>query len=120
VRAAAKRVPTRHDHLVEERTDNVARLCTVSLRGATDLLGGKYDRSATTPALEVSLPKSVRPPAKKPAVDLATIPGIPGKLEGVAVLITGPAGREGGGRWRAYRPPPLCVYGFMGTGPICF
>ena len=72
--------------LVEERTDNVARLYTVSLRGATDLLGGAYDRSATTPALEESLPRSVRPLAKKPAVDLATIPGIPGKLEGVAVL----------------------------------
>ncbi|MFC4586610.1 esterase-like activity of phytase family protein [Sphaerisporangium corydalis] len=72
--------------LVEERTDNVARLYTADLRGATDLLGGTYDDAATTPSLESALPATVKPLAKKLTVDLAALPGIPGKLEGVALL----------------------------------
>ncbi|SDM16171.1 esterase-like activity of phytase family protein [Nonomuraea jiangxiensis] len=72
--------------LVEERTDNVARLYTADLRHATNLLGGRYDLSTTKPSLEARLPRNVRPLSKKLAVDLAKIPGVPGKLEGVALL----------------------------------
>lgn len=72
--------------LLQERTDAVARLYTVDLRPATNLLGGVHDDPATTPSLEASLPTDVTVAAKKPAVDLAAIGGLPGKIEGVAVL----------------------------------
>jgi len=75
--------------LIEERTDNVARLYLCNLAGATNLLGTKWDDAATTPTLEASgnLPAvGVTPLAKTLAVDLAAIPGIPGKIEGIAVL----------------------------------
>ncbi|AWS44350.1 esterase-like activity of phytase family protein [Streptosporangium sp. 'caverna'] len=72
--------------LVEERTDNVARLYTADLRGATNLLWGKYDLARTKPSLETALPSKVKPLAKKLTVDLAAISKVPGKLEGVAVL----------------------------------
>ena len=72
--------------LVEERTDNVARLYTADLRGATNLLWGKYDLARTKPSLETALPSKVKPLAKKLTVDLAAVSKVPGKLEGVAVL----------------------------------
>ncbi|NRQ34726.1 esterase-like activity of phytase family protein [Nonomuraea sp. NN258] len=72
--------------LLQERTDAVARLYTVDLRGASDLLGGPHDDPATTPSLEASLPANVRVATKSLAVDLAAIPGLPGKIEGVALL----------------------------------
>ncbi|GAA3093535.1 esterase-like activity of phytase family protein [Streptosporangium carneum] len=72
--------------LLQERTDAVARLYTVDLRRATDLLGGVHDDPATTPSLEASTPADVTVAAKSLAVDLAAVPGLPGKIEGVAVL----------------------------------
>ncbi|MFC7640477.1 esterase-like activity of phytase family protein [Streptosporangium lutulentum] len=72
--------------LVEERTDNVARLYTADLKGATNLLWGKYDLVGTKPSLETALPSKVKPLAKKLTVDLAAVSKVPGKLEGVAVL----------------------------------
>lgn len=72
--------------LLQERTDAVARLYTVDLRKATGLLGGRHDDPATTPSLEASLPADVTVAAKSLTVDLAAIDGLPGKIEGVAVL----------------------------------
>ncbi|WP_433242708.1 esterase-like activity of phytase family protein [Streptosporangium sp. CA-135522] len=72
--------------LLQERTDAVARLYTVDLRRATDLLGGVHDDPATTPSLEASLPAGVTVATKSLAVDLAAITGLPGKIEGVAVI----------------------------------
>lgn len=75
--------------LVEERTDRVARLYLVDLSGATSILGGPYDDPATSPTLEYLadpagsgvpiLPKTLR-------VDLAALGGVPGKIEGVALV----------------------------------
>ncbi|MER7207673.1 esterase-like activity of phytase family protein [Streptosporangium sp. NPDC000239] len=72
--------------LLQERTDAVARLYTVDVRRATNLLGGAQDDPATKPSLEASLPKNVTVATKSLAVDLAAIPGLPGKIEGVTVL----------------------------------
>lgn len=72
--------------LLQERTDAVARLYKVDLRRATNLLGGLHDDPATTPSLESSLPSSVTVATKSLAVDLAALPGLPGKIEGVTVL----------------------------------
>ena len=76
-----------HTLLVEERTDRVARLFLVDLTDATSILGGQYDDPATTPSLEALtdtsnipvLPKTLR-------VDLAALSGVPGKIEGVALV----------------------------------
>lgn len=75
--------------LVLERTDNVAKVYRVDLSKATNILGSKWDDPATAPSLEaladpasegvVVLPKTL-------VVDLAALPGVPGKIEGIAVI----------------------------------
>ncbi len=75
--------------LVLERTDWVAKLYTVDLRQATNILGSKWDDPATAPSLEALedlaaaqvkvLPKSL-------VLDLESLPSMPDKIEGVAVI----------------------------------
>jgi Esterase-like activity of phytase len=75
--------------LIVERTDTVAKLYSVDLSKATNILGSRWDDAATTPSLEaledlapsgiVALPKTL-------VTDLSTLPGIPDKVEGLAVL----------------------------------
>ncbi|GAA4043924.1 esterase-like activity of phytase family protein [Nonomuraea soli] len=64
--------------LVEERTDAVARLYVVDLRKATDVLGKDLPLETGT--------QGVTPVTKRLAVDLEAIPGVPDKIEGVALL----------------------------------
>ena len=72
--------------VVDERTDDVTRLYTASLSGATNILGGPLDDPAHTPSLEQGVPAGVRPLAKKLLLDLtAAVPDAPTKIEGVAV-----------------------------------
>ncbi|MFC4909058.1 esterase-like activity of phytase family protein [Actinomadura gamaensis] len=73
--------------LVDERTDRVARLYSVDVRKATDILGSRWDDAATTPSFEASaeIPAGVTALPKSLAVDLASVPGLPGKIEGVAL-----------------------------------
>jgi hypothetical protein len=74
--------------LVDERTDNVARLYLIDIDPSRNILGGQFDDPKTSPSLEQSLPAPGRftPLNKVLAVDLASkIPGMPGKIEGVAV-----------------------------------
>lgn len=74
--------------LVDERTDNVARLYRIIIDPSRNILGGPYDDPKTSPSLEQSLPAPGKfiPLDKVLAVDLpAKIPGLPGKIEGVAV-----------------------------------
>jgi hypothetical protein len=74
--------------LVNERTDWVARVYMVNMTKATNILGTKWDDPATSPSLE-----SLTDPAaagvavlpKKLFVDL-NLPGMPGKIEGMAML----------------------------------
>jgi hypothetical protein len=75
--------------LIDERTDAVAKLYTVDLTTATDILGSRWDDPATSRSLEATsdlaaagvtvLPKSL-------LVDLSALDGTPGKIEGVAVV----------------------------------
>lgn len=75
--------------LVNERTDAVSRLYSVDLRGATNILGSRWDRTATAPSLE-----SLADPAttgvtvlpKRLAVDLEGVAGMPDKIEGIAIV----------------------------------
>lgn len=76
-----------HRMLVEERTDKVARIYTVDLRRATNILGSTWDDVATNPSLEKSaeVPAGVNALPKTLTVDLSKVPGMPGKIEGVAL-----------------------------------
>lgn len=73
--------------LVDERTDKVAKLYVASLGRSTNILGSLWDASSTSPSLEslAELPSSVRPMRKSLLLDLSTVPGVPGKIEGIAV-----------------------------------
>jgi hypothetical protein len=86
-----------HEHfLVDERTDLVAKLFEISLDGATDILGSKWDDAATSPSLEqtddlasigiVPVAKTERLVAS--SVDSAK-PRYPGKIEGVTLTADG-------------------------------
>ncbi|MFC7582820.1 esterase-like activity of phytase family protein [Nonomuraea antimicrobica] len=74
--------------LVDERTDNVARIYQIDLAKATNLLGGRYDDRATAPSLEAQAdPSGVKLPAKSLVADLSQVaPTLPGKVEGIALL----------------------------------
>ncbi|HEY0574414.1 MAG TPA: esterase-like activity of phytase family protein [Pseudonocardia sp.] len=74
--------------LVDERTDDVAKLFVARLGGATNVLGGPFDDPAHSPPLEQAdlRAASVTPLAKTLLVDLtASVPNLPKKIEGVAV-----------------------------------
>ncbi|WJV44509.1 esterase-like activity of phytase family protein [Streptomyces flavofungini] len=73
--------------LVEERTDRAARLQVVSLDRRADILGGRWDDATTRPSLEqLEDPAASGVPVlrKRLMVDLGTVDGVPGKIEGVA------------------------------------
>ncbi|MFD9329344.1 esterase-like activity of phytase family protein [Streptomyces sp. NPDC060065] len=73
--------------LVEERTDKAARLQTVKLTSSANILGGLWDSDTTSPSLEqLDDPAASGVPVlrKSLVVDLGTVDGVPGKIEGVA------------------------------------
>ncbi|MFF9815655.1 esterase-like activity of phytase family protein [Streptomyces sp. NPDC014006] len=73
--------------LVEERTDRTARLQLVRLERSADILGGRWDDDTTSPSLEQlddPAPAGVPVLRKRLVVDLGTVAGVPGKIEGVA------------------------------------
>ena len=75
--------------LILERTDWVAKLYSVELTKATNILGSRWNDPATAPTLEALedpakdeiqvLPKSL-------VLDLSTLKGMPDKIEGVAII----------------------------------
>jgi Esterase-like activity of phytase len=75
--------------LVLERTDGVARVYLANLSQASNVLGSRFDDPSSQPSLETlndpasaglaELPKSL-------VLDLANLPGMPSKLEGVAIV----------------------------------
>jgi hypothetical protein len=75
--------------LIVERTDTVAKLYSVDISKATNILGSRWDDAATTPSLEALdhlgassiavLPKTL-------VADLSKLPGVPDKVEGLVVL----------------------------------
>ncbi|MEO7651997.1 MAG: esterase-like activity of phytase family protein [Bryobacteraceae bacterium] len=77
--------------LVLERTDLVAKIYRVDLTKATNILGTKWDDVATSPSLEALddaglTAENLKVLPKELIIDLSTIPGIPGKIEGMAIL----------------------------------
>ncbi|MFE4664281.1 esterase-like activity of phytase family protein [Streptomyces sp. NPDC056716] len=75
--------------LVEERTDKSARLNLVRLKPSSDILGEEWDDRTTSPSLEeLADPAAAGVPVldKSLVVDLGTVEGVPGKIEGVALV----------------------------------
>lgn len=79
------------DLIVLERIDKTTKLHRISLAGATDVLGTAWDDVATGPSLEQLDAEGLKaagiaPVAKTLVMDSATIPGLPAKIEGVALM----------------------------------
>lgn len=75
--------------LVLERTDWVAKLYTVDLSRATNILGSKWNDMRTAPSLEALKEPSaaeVQVLPKTLVADLGTLDGAPDKVEGVALI----------------------------------
>jgi hypothetical protein len=86
-----------HDHLlVDERTDQIAKLFEISLDGATDILGSKWDDIATSPTLEQSndiaaagiVPVTKTERLVASSLDSAAVK-YPGKIEGISLTPDG-------------------------------
>jgi Esterase-like activity of phytase len=75
--------------LVLERTDLVAKLYSVDISKATNILNTKWDDAKTAPALEAFHEPSraqVRVLPKSLVLDLSSLSGMPEKIEGIALL----------------------------------
>ena len=75
--------------LVLERTEETTKYYEITLDGATDILGTKWDDLATSPSLEQNndlAAISIVPTAKTLRFDSADFNDVPVKLEGLAVL----------------------------------
>ncbi len=86
-----------HDHfLVDERTDQIAKFFEISLGGATDILGSKWDDVATTPTLEQSndaAAAGIVPVKKTERLVASSLDGAavkyPAKIEGATLTADG-------------------------------
>ena len=86
-----------HEHfLVDERTDQVAKLFEISLEGATDILGAPWDDEATSPSLEQTddlAAAGVTPVSKTERLVASSLEGAatryPGKIEGASLTADG-------------------------------
>ncbi|MET7617609.1 esterase-like activity of phytase family protein [Streptomyces sp. NPDC005408] len=75
--------------LVQERTDKTARLHRVTLPHGAGILGGAWDDPATSPSYEQTEdPSAAGIPVlrKSLLVDFTKVTGVPGKVEGVALM----------------------------------
>jgi hypothetical protein len=77
--------------LVVDRTERTTKLVLIDTRGATNILGSKWDDPATSPSLErISLAEAGIVPVKKTLVlDSSAHPELPSKIEGVAFFADG-------------------------------
>ncbi|OKJ54945.1 Tat pathway signal protein [Streptomyces sp. CB02009] len=73
--------------LVQERTDKASRVYEVRLRRGADILGSPWDTTASPTLEQLDDEASAAAPvlAKRLVVDLNTVAGVPGKIEGIAV-----------------------------------
>ncbi|MFJ2740585.1 esterase-like activity of phytase family protein [Streptomyces sp. NPDC087440] len=73
--------------LVQERTDKSARLHEVRLRPGNDILGSRWESAAKPSVEELPDPAAAGVPVlpKRLVVDMNTVKGVPGKIEGVAL-----------------------------------
>ncbi|WP_369382484.1 esterase-like activity of phytase family protein [Streptomyces sp. cg36] len=77
--------------LVQERTDKTSRVHRVTLPHGRGILAGAWDDPATSPSYEqLDDPAAAKVPVlrKTLVADFGKVPGVPGKIEGIA--LTGP------------------------------
>lgn len=80
--------------LIQERTDNSFLLSTYKVKESANILGTKWDLAATTPSLETytgagtnaEVETLIAASEKKVIFNSTSIPTMPGKIEGLAVL----------------------------------
>lgn len=75
--------------VVLERTEQTTKLHEITLEGATNIAGGKWDDPATSPSLELTADLTgagIKPVSKTLRLDTADFPKIVGKTEGMALL----------------------------------
>lgn len=80
--------------LVQERTDNSFLLSTITIADSANILGSKWDLAATSPSLEsytgagtnAEVEALIAASKKKVIFNSTSIPSMPSKIEGVAVL----------------------------------
>lgn len=75
--------------LVQERTDKSSRLHRVNLPGGEGILGSRWDDLATSPSyeqLDDPAAAGIAVLAKELVVDFGKVPGVPGKVEGIAAV----------------------------------
>jgi Esterase-like activity of phytase len=80
--------------LVEERTDTAAKIYRVDLSGAMNILNTSWDAVAASPNASTTALETLANPAsqgiavatKTLVVNLAALPGIPNKIEGIALV----------------------------------
>ncbi len=77
--------------LILDRTERTSKIFVIDTRGATDILGSRWDDPATSPSLEQVAPAEVGivPVAKRLVLDSSAHPELPPKLEGVALFADG-------------------------------
>ena len=86
-----------HGHfLTDERTDQIAKLFEITLGGATNILGSKWDDPATSPTLEQTddlASIDIVPVTKTERLVASSLEGAakryPGKIEGLALTADG-------------------------------
>lgn len=86
-----------HEHfLTDERTDQIAKLFEISLDGATNILGSKWDDPATSPTLEQTddlASIDIVPVTKTERLVASSVEGAspryPGKIEGLSLTADG-------------------------------
>ncbi len=85
-----------HEHfLVDERTDQVAKLFEINLAGATNILGSKWDDATTSPSLEQSElgAAGITPVTKTERLVASSLEGAatryPAKIEGISLTSDG-------------------------------
>lgn len=75
--------------LILERTDMIAKLYSVDITQATNILSSKWNDAKTTPSLEALTDPSsaeVRVLPKSLVIELNSLAGMPEKIEGIALL----------------------------------
>lgn len=78
--------------LVLERTDTITHIYEISLAGATNILGTKWDDLATSPTLEANkaaVEIGITPTTKTLRFDSTKVEEAPIKLEGIAMMADG-------------------------------
>lgn len=77
--------------LVVDRTERTTKIVLIDTRGATNILGSKWDDPATAPSLEQTglAEAGIVPVAKKLVLDSSAHPELPVKIEGMALFADG-------------------------------